>query len=83
MDLQDVTAILIENGYEKLAEFIDINYEFTQKPPPYEENRSIDSITQHWNARGKKNLVLLFTMFFGSITFVLLILQGDVIRFEP
>ena len=82
MDLQDVTAILIENGYEKLSELIDINYEFTQKPPPYEENRSIDSI-QQWNARGKKNLVLLFTMFFGSITFVLLILHGDVIRFEP
>ena len=72
MDLQDVTAILIENGYEKLAEFIDINYEFTQKPPPYEENRSSDSITQQWNARENKNLVLIFTMFFCSIIFLLL-----------
>ena len=92
MDLQDITAILIENGYEKMAEIIDINYELKQKPPPYEENSEItenrsalwirnyknftDSITQQWNAPENKNLVLLFTLFGGSITFLLLFLYS-------
>ena len=96
MDLQDITAILIENGYEKMAEFIDINYELKQKPPPYEENLEINenqsalwlrnyknftcSITQQWNAPENKNLVLLFTLFGGFITFLLLILYGDANR---
>jgi len=93
MDLQDITAILIENGHEKMAEFIHINYELKQKHPPYEENSEIienrsalwirnyknftDSIIQQWNARENKNLVLLFTLFGGSITFLLLILYSD------
>ena len=99
MDLQDITAILIENGYEKMAEFIDINYELKQKPPPYEENSEkienrsalwirnyenfTSSIIQQWNAPENKNLVLLFTLFGGSITFLLLILYSDVNRFAP
>ena len=99
MDLQDITAILIENGYEKMAEFIDINYELKQKPPPYEENLEINenrsalwirnyknftsSITQQWNAPENKNLVLLFTLLGGFITFLLLILYGDANRYVP
>ena len=99
MDLQDITAILIENDYEKMAEFININYELKQKPPPYEgnskiiENRSAlwirnyknftSSITQQWNAPENKNLVLLFTLFGSSITFLLLILYSDANRYVP
>ena len=60
MDLQDITAILIENGYEKMAEFIDINYELKQKPPPYEENLEInENQSALWLRNYKTSLVQL------------------------